>query len=150
MRYDAKKCFYQVRARKRQHQIMRFWHPVKRELYQFVTMTMGVSGASRVAALLTGSIAQLVQSLGVSAFHYCDEILTQNASPTLAYLSQYLLIGGALPGVVDQLREIGSVSANTGKDVRRGLVFNTSTPGSSEPGGFTHPEGQGGCDAGES
>lgn len=85
---DLAKFFFQVLANWRQYCIQRFWSSVFPGLLAvFIVMTMGMKGASRVAALLNGLPADFVlKEFCIHSQTYVDEILVQNDTPASTYL----------------------------------------------------------------
>ena len=89
LRSDGKKMFHQLRARRSQSQLMRFYHPVTGELYCYLAMCMGISGGSRVAQTVTSAIVRwLKATLAIAEFAHCDEFIGGAQRALSAYLRQ--------------------------------------------------------------
>ena len=91
MRLDASKMFHQFGCRKHNRQLFLFYHPVTRELRQYVVLSMGIAGGSRVANLASQLIADKMAALHIPTFSYCDELLTQQETRTLSYIAHMIL-----------------------------------------------------------
>lgn len=93
MKADAKKFFHQFRARRRQTQLMLFWHPVRRVLQRYRALVMGIKGGSRVAQLTTSELCKVLRlRLKMKLHPYCDEIAAMQSTRLLAYLQQIVII----------------------------------------------------------
>jgi len=93
MKADAKKFFHQFRARRRQTQLMLFWHPVRRVLQCCLALVMGIKGGSRVAQLTTSELSKVLRlRLQMKLHPYCDEMASMQRTRLLAYLQQIVII----------------------------------------------------------
>lgn len=92
MRLDASKMFHQFGCRKHNRQLFLFYHPVTRELRQYVVLSMGIAGGSRVANLASQLIADKISALHIPTFSYCDELLTQQETRTLSYVAHMIFV----------------------------------------------------------
>lgn len=91
MRLDASKMFHQFACRRYNRQLFLFYHPVTRELRQYVVLSMGIAGGSRVANLASQLVADKMMALGIHTFSYCDELLSQQETATLGYIAHMVL-----------------------------------------------------------
>ena len=93
MKADAKKFFHQFRARRRQTQLMLFWHPTRRVLQCYLALVMGIKGGSRVAQLTTSELSKVLRMrLQMKIHPCCDEIASMQRTRLLAHLQQIVVI----------------------------------------------------------
>jgi len=92
LRSDLRKMFWQIRARKSQQDLQRFWSAkFTNVLCQMMSMTMGIKGASGIATRIMRCLEHIMDDgFQVWLHTYIDEQLHQNQSPVAAYLDAFL------------------------------------------------------------